>query len=67
MKTYRILENGEQYWIGEARDVDHALEKCYDDGGPGSLVKVGVEIWGKVKVASWCKVGGWIKCWEGTY
>lgn len=67
MKTFRILEDGDQYWQGRAYDADHALERCYDDGGPGSLVKVTIEKWGKVKLSRALRAPGWVKVWEGQY
>lgn len=67
MKSFRILENGEPYWHGRAYDTDHALEKCYDDGGPGSLVSVTVEEWATVKLGSILRGKGWVKRWKGQY
>lgn len=67
MKRFRVSEDGEVYWTGKAYDVDHALEKCYDDGGPGSLVTVKVEAEGQVKISSTMSEPGWVKQWEGQY
>ena len=67
MKTYRISEDGEHYWTGRAFDMYHALEKCYDDGGPGSLVTVTVEVSALIKVTKRIETMGWRKIWQGQY
>ncbi len=67
MNTYRILENGEPYWQGRAHDCDHALERCYDDGGPGNLVTIEIQEWAKVQISSTMRAPGWVRRWEGQW
>ena len=38
-KTYRMLENGETSWSGQATCDEQAEEKCFFDEEPGSLVR----------------------------
>jgi hypothetical protein len=45
MRTYRMLENGETSWSGQARDAEHAEEKCFADEEPGSLVAYTLQYW----------------------
>lgn len=66
---FRILENydGEchQLWSGAAYDVDDAIERCYDDGGPGSYVEVTVQRLERVKLTRSISSKGWVTKWKG--
>jgi hypothetical protein len=65
MSFYKIQENGEDFWTGRAQDVDGAIEKCYADDSPGSLVDITVLVWGSVKLSTEIRSKGWKKCWSG--
>ena len=70
--TFRITEkyaSGETgvFWQGSAYDADHALEKAYDDGGPGSLVTLIIEYWGRVEYSRELSGPGWVHCYTGPY
>lgn len=65
MKTFRILENSGVYWHGKAHNIDHALEKCYDDETPGSLTLLQVDEWATVHFTKQIKGKGWVKRWQG--
>lgn len=49
MKTYRMLENGEEVWRGKAWDVEHAEEKIFWDESPCMYIKYTLEYWNKEK------------------
>lgn len=59
MKTYRILEDGEQLWKGLAHDPDHALEKCFNDEEPGSLCRYTLQEYRMIKLSKSNKGMGW--------
>lgn len=49
---YRMMENGNQSWIGTAHDEEHAEERCFWDDQPYSQVRYTLERWtGKKWVA----------------
>lgn len=67
MKTnlYRMLDtDGNVTWQGNARDVEHAEEKCFWDESPGSLERFTLERWGKVKISRTMSQGGWVTVYK---
>jgi hypothetical protein len=44
-RTYRMLENGEPSWSGQAAYDEQAEEKCFFDEEPGSLVRYTLQYW----------------------
>ena len=44
-KTYRMLENGETFWSGQAAYDEQAEERCFADEEPGSLVRYTLQYW----------------------
>jgi hypothetical protein len=44
-KTYRMLENGETAWSGQATCDEQAEERCFFDEEPGSLVRYTLQYW----------------------
>lgn len=63
---FLIRENGGDYARVTAYDVEHALEKTYNDGGPGSLVEIEVLRWEKVKMGSF-RFDKWVSKWSGGW
>ena len=55
MKTYRMLENGETAWSGQARDAEHAEEKCYFYEEPSPDIACTLQYWNE-KTQSWTTV-----------
>ena len=55
MKTYRMLENGETSWSGQAAYDEQAEEKCFRDEEPGSLVRYTLQYWSE-QHAKWITV-----------
>ena len=45
VRTYRMLENGETSWSGQAVCDEQAEEKCFFDEEPGSLVRYTLQYW----------------------
>lgn len=60
MKTFRLLEDGEEIWRGKACDVEHAEEKAFWDETPGSFQRYTLQRWGSVKISSTMKAAGWV-------
>ena len=57
-------EEGNETWRGQARDVEHAEEKCFWDEPPGSLERFTLQIWGKVKITKQMSQGGWVTLYK---
>ena len=60
LTPYRMLAAGEQEWSGNARDTEHAEEKCFWDELPGSLVRYTLQKWGRVKFGKSISGPGWV-------
>ncbi len=54
-KTYRMLENGETSWSGQAVCDEQAEERCFSDEEPGSLVAYTLQYWSE-SIQSWITV-----------
>jgi hypothetical protein len=59
MKTYRILENGEQIWHGLAHNPDDAIERCFDDELPGAMCRYTLQEYRMIKLSKSNKGMGW--------
>ena len=64
MDSYRMLADGEQEWIGKARDVEHAENKCFYDEPPDSLVRYTLQKLGRVKISSTLTQPGWVTVYK---
>jgi hypothetical protein len=49
LKRYRMLENGEVFWTGRARNPEHAEERCFSDEEPGELVRYTLQVFEDVE------------------
>ncbi len=54
-KTYRMLENGETSWSGQAAYDEQAEERCFFDEEPDSLVRYTLQYWSE-QHAKWITV-----------
>ena len=60
LKRYRMLENGEVFWTGRARNPEHAEERCFHDEEPGSLVRYTLQYWSESRK-------DWITVYKDTH
>lgn len=61
-ELYRLLDtpSGAVVWQGRAWDVEDVENKAFFDDSPGSLERYTLQHWGRVRVASWSKLPGWV-------
>jgi len=65
MKTYRMLDSeGNETWRGQARDIEHAEERCFYTESPGSLERFTLQVWGRVKLTTEITSKGWVTLYK---
>lgn len=59
---YRMLQDGEEIWRGDALDWKDAEERCFDswDETPGNLERYTLQRWGTVQISSSLKDKAWV-------
>lgn len=60
---FRVLEDGEEIWRGEAANEEMALETAL--GEETSNLTYEIQAWGDKKISGSMKMKDWVFCWRG--